>query len=77
MTQVHIPSTHRNHRGDTFCRSQNMLAWDSVPHREAARTPHDVPDVRGSPEFQFRGIRPLMHASALDLESVVSIICDN
>ena len=48
-----------------------MLGWDSVPQREAARTPHDVPVVRGSPEFHIHGIRPLMHASALDLEGVV------
>ena len=54
-----------------------MLAWDSVPHMEAARTPHDVPVVRGSPELQFHGIRPLMHASALDLEGVVAIILDD
>ena len=54
-----------------------MLAWDSVLHREAARTPHDVPVVRGNPEFQIHGIRPLMHASALNLEGVVAIILDD
>ena len=54
-----------------------MLGWDSVPQREAARTPHDVPVVRGSPEFHIHGIRPLMHASALDLEGVVAIIRDD
>ena len=54
-----------------------MLAWDSVPHREAARAPHDVLAVRGSPEFQIHGIRPLMHASALDLEGVVAIFLDD
>ena len=54
-----------------------MLAWDSVPHREAAHTPHDVTLVRGIRVFQFHGIRPLMHASDLDLEGVVAIILDD
>ena len=61
----------------TFCRSHNMLAWDSVPHREAARTPHDVPTIRGSTEFQIHGIRPLMPASALDLEGLVAKLLDD
>ena len=78
MTQVHIPSRYRTIAERlTFCHSQDMLARDSVPHREAARTPHDVPAVRGSLEFQLHGIRPLMHASALDLEGVVVIFLDN
>ena len=77
MTQVHIPSTYRTHGGEAYGLSQNMLAWDSVPHREAARTPHDVPTVRGCPEFHIHGIRPFMHASTLDLEGVVAIFLDD
>ena len=78
MTQVIFPQhTVTIAERLTFCRSQNMSAWDSVPHREAAHTPHDVPVFRGNPEFQIQGIRPLMHASALDLEGVVALLLDD
>ena len=78
MTQVHIPLTYRYHRGEAYILPQpEHVGMDSVPHREAARTPHDVPVVRGSPEFQFHGIRPFMHALALDLEGVFAIILDD
>lgn len=51
-----------------------MVAWNSVPHEEAARAPHDVSAIRGRLEFQIHCIRRSMQASALDLKGTITIV---